>query len=127
MADHVAHETENIENQPKDDNCGDVTETVKKPELTESPAVDEAGDATETKGEDTVEESEANAEESSRKRKSVTGDAPDEGEEESKKAKTDDTEVTPTNGSVEPSDVPEELTTKKVAEVQRLDDEEVAA
>ena len=36
----------------------------------------------------------------------MSGDAPDEGEEEAKKAKTDDAKVTPTNGSVEPSDVP---------------------
>lgn len=127
MADHVAHETENIENQPKDTNCGDVTETVKKPEVTETPVVDETGDAIKSTAEDTTPESEAGAEDSSRKRKSVTGDVPDEGEEESKKAKTDDAEVPPTNGSVESSDVPEELTTKKVADVQRLEDEEVAA
>jgi len=124
MADHVAHETENIENQPKDVNCGDVTDSVKKPELTETPAVDENGDAPVTKGEEKVPETETNAEEASRKRKSVTGDAPEEGEEDSKKVKTD---TAPTNGSVEQSDVPEELTTKKVADVQRLDDDKVAA
>jgi len=123
MADVIDHETENIENQPQENNLCDVAETVKKPEVTE--AVDETGDS-KTAGEETS-PSEVDADETSRKRKSVSGDAPDEGEEEAKKAKTDDAEVTPTNGSVESSDVPEELTTKKVADVQRLDDEEVAA
>jgi hypothetical protein len=124
MADSAVHETENIENQPVDANHGDVTETVKKAEVTEH--VHEAGDS-ENAGEENHEDKNDD-EAATRKRKSEAGTVPDDDEEESKKAKTDD-EVAPTNGSeVETSDQPE-VTTKTVEDVQRLaeGDEEVAA
>lgn len=124
MADVVAHETENTENKQNDANC-DVTESVKKPETT----VDEAGDAPEHKEDDEQTADDTDKEAASRKRKSDVGTEPDDGADESKKAKTDDKEVPPTNGSEAESNDKPEVTTKKVEDVQRLADDkkEVAA
>jgi len=125
MADTVANETDNIENQPNDANC-DVPEPLKKGEVTETPTVNEAGDADNKSEEPVSEEADETA---SRKRKSEAGTVPDEDEEESKKAKTD--EVPPTNGSeAESNDQTKDVTTKTVEDVKRLageGDEEVAA
>lgn len=126
MADAVAQGTDNIENQPNDANHGDVTEPLKKTEVTETSNVDEAGDA-DNKSEEPASEEAGDA--ASRKRKSEAGTVPDEDEEESKKAKTDD-EVPPTNGSEAEPNEQTDLTTKTVEDVQRLageGDEEVAA
>jgi hypothetical protein len=124
MADTVANETDNIENQPNDANC-DVPEPLKKGEVTETPTVNEAGDADNKSEEPVSEEADETA---SRKRKSEAGTVPDEDEEESKKAKTD--EVPPTNGSEAESNDQTDVTTKTVEDVKRLageGDEEVAA
>jgi hypothetical protein len=118
MADCVAHETENAENKQNDANCGDdLKETVKKPET----AVDETGDAVEHKGEGAAAD---DAEATSRKRKSEAGVEPEAESDESKKAKTCDKEVPPTNGSEAESHDQPEVTTKTVEDVKRLSGEE---
>jgi hypothetical protein len=122
MADIVTPATENIENQPKDANVGDTTETdaPKKPEVTEH-VVDEAGDKTEKKdlGEDETTEV-------SRKRRSEGESHPDGEEEpiESKRVKTNDVEEVPAENGTAKSD--ESVTTKKV-EGEVAESDKVAA
>lgn len=121
MADTVAHETENTENQLNDANCGDTgDDVVKKPEAAE-PSADETGDTADGKGKEHAEV----AHEECRKRKSECG-LPEDGSDEPKKAKTDDdSSEAQTNGD-DDDDQPEH-TTKSVEDVKRLAEGEEAA